>query len=74
MKMIMRKIWTRTIGWCFVLLSPFTGGMFLLLVAAEQANLLTQDQVLQGLGYGTVAWAVLFMAWFDGSDYQKNLI
>ena len=67
-------MFTKIVGWTFIFLCPFVGGNLLLIMGLEWWDLISHDMGINAMIASSVAWLILFCAWFDGSKYQRDLI
>ena len=63
----------RLIGWTFVLISPLFLGAFILLALGNMIGIAPADFMPTAFVSYTVVWLMMYVTWFDGSKYQKNL-
>ena len=67
-------MFTKIVGWTFLFLSPLIGGNLLVIMCLGLMDIITHDTGMYVFGISSVAWVILFCAWFDGSKYQRDLI
>ena len=65
-------MFTKIIGWTFVLICPFMGGAFITMAYILYNGLPTEYISKYFLWY-SIIWFLLYSIWFEGSKYQKIL-